>query len=255
MDFSGRIKLLLRVLDLTQTGLATKLGLSQGVISEFASGSRDPSKEFLLGLPKLGVSVDWFLTGEGEMFLSEQAQKPEQPEKFSVGMQIDQRLEKIETRLALLEAGSREKDPDSGLFVSEPEPEYDTVRVCSVDDVAAGPPIPQSEDLSTYIEVPRRLIKSEPDAYYVARVRGESMFAAGIPDGCRALIRKSDVPRNGAIQVVRCGGRSTLKRLQEHEDHRWTLNYEDDTNRSIELGPDEDYQIQGDFVAVLPDVQ
>jgi len=56
-------------LDLTQTGLASKLGLSQGVISEFTSGAREPSKEFLIGLPKLGVSLDWFLTGAGEMFL------------------------------------------------------------------------------------------------------------------------------------------------------------------------------------------
>jgi len=69
ISLSGQIKLLLKALDLTQTGLASKLGLSQGVISEFASGAREPSKEFLIGLPKLGVSLDWFLTGEGEMLL------------------------------------------------------------------------------------------------------------------------------------------------------------------------------------------
>jgi len=69
-SLSGQIKLVLKSLNLTQTGLATKLGLSQGVISEFTSGSREPSKEFLLGLPKLGISLDWFLTGEGEMLLS-----------------------------------------------------------------------------------------------------------------------------------------------------------------------------------------
>jgi SOS-response transcriptional repressor LexA len=67
---TDQIKLLLKALNLTQTGLATKLGLSQGVISEFSSGAREPSKDFLLGLPKLGISLDWFLTGEGEMFLS-----------------------------------------------------------------------------------------------------------------------------------------------------------------------------------------
>jgi SOS-response transcriptional repressor LexA len=70
LSLSGQIKLVLQTLNLTQTGLATKLGLSQGVISEFTSGSREPSKEFLLGLPKLGISLDWFLTGEGEMLLS-----------------------------------------------------------------------------------------------------------------------------------------------------------------------------------------
>jgi len=67
-SLSGQIKQVLKSLNLTQTGLATKLGLSQGVISEFTSGTREPSKEFLLGLPKLGISLDWFLTGKGEMF-------------------------------------------------------------------------------------------------------------------------------------------------------------------------------------------
>ena len=69
-SLSGQIKLVLKALDLTQTGLASRLGLSQGVISEFTSGAREPSKEFLIGLPKLGVSLDWFLTGAGEMFLT-----------------------------------------------------------------------------------------------------------------------------------------------------------------------------------------
>jgi transcriptional regulator with XRE-family HTH domain len=70
ISLSGQIKLVLKSLNLTQTGLATRLGLSQGVISEFTSGSREPSKEFLIGLPKLGISLDWFLTGEGEMLLA-----------------------------------------------------------------------------------------------------------------------------------------------------------------------------------------
>jgi transcriptional regulator with XRE-family HTH domain len=69
-SLSGQIKLVLKALNLTQTSLASKLGLSQGVISEFASGAREPSKEFLIGLPKLGVSLDWFLSGEGEMLLA-----------------------------------------------------------------------------------------------------------------------------------------------------------------------------------------
>jgi SOS-response transcriptional repressor LexA len=243
----------LKALDLTQTGLAAKLGLSQGVISEFASGSRDPSKEFLLGLPKIGVSVDWFLTGKGEMFSAQKEKK--HPLVANLEAMIDQRLEKIEIRLAALEAGPREKGMDSVMFVSDPEPEYDTVRVCSVDDVAAGPPIPQSEDLSNYVNVPRCLIKTKPEDYYAAHIQGQSMTAAGIPDECRVLIRKSDVPRNGAIQVVRHGGRSTLKRLREHEDHRWTLHFEDNTNRSIEVGPGEDYQVQGDFIAILQEEQ
>jgi SOS-response transcriptional repressor LexA len=120
-----------------------------------------------------------------------------------------------------------------------------------VKNIAAGPPIQQSEDLSEYIDVPERFIKTRPEDYYVARIRGESMTAAGIPDDCTVLIRRSDVPRDGAIQVVQCGGRSTLKRMREGEDHTWMLCYEDNSGRLIPIGKDEEYQVQGDFVAVL----
>jgi transcriptional regulator with XRE-family HTH domain len=68
-DFSGRIKVILKEFGLNQTALATKMNLSQGVISEFASGARLPSKEFIFGLSKLGISLDWFLTGVGDMHL------------------------------------------------------------------------------------------------------------------------------------------------------------------------------------------
>ncbi|MDR0572776.1 MAG: helix-turn-helix transcriptional regulator [Tannerella sp.] len=65
-DFSGRIKAILKDLGLNQTAFASKMNLSQGVVSEFASGARLPSKEFIFGLSKLGISLDWFLTGVGD---------------------------------------------------------------------------------------------------------------------------------------------------------------------------------------------
>jgi SOS-response transcriptional repressor LexA len=70
LDFSERIKYLLKELGLTQAALGAKLGLSQGVISEFTSGMREPSKEFIFGLSKHGISVDWFLTGKGDMLFN-----------------------------------------------------------------------------------------------------------------------------------------------------------------------------------------
>jgi SOS-response transcriptional repressor LexA len=70
MDFPKRIEEILQSMGINQTGLAKKLNVSRGIISEFASGAREPSKEFLFGLSKLGISIDWFLTGKGEMYHS-----------------------------------------------------------------------------------------------------------------------------------------------------------------------------------------
>jgi SOS-response transcriptional repressor LexA len=245
---------------LNKQHFADSIKIPSTTVSDIELSKREPSKDVLLRLAsKYQVNLHWMLTGDGEKYVNEVLPK-EGKHPFIVELEaiVDKKLERIEAQIAQIEGQLKKKGmdgPDSGLFVSEPEPEYgdEYVKVPFVDDIAAGPPIQQSEDLSGHINVPRRFIKTKPEDYYAARIRGESMTAAGIPDGCTVLIRRSDVPRDGAIQVVRRGGRSTLKRMREGEDHTWTLHYEDGSKWSIAIGKDEDYQVQGDFVAVLPE--
>jgi len=143
------------------------------------------------------------------------------------------------------ESGGRES------YTSDPEPAYgSSARIAYWDDIAAGPPISQSEDGSLVVDVPEYLIKTRPEDYYALRVRGNSMIDAFIPDGSKVLVRKADVPQNGKIQIVRLDGRVTLKRMREEEDRSWTLCYEDGTGRTIPLG--DNNQVQGTFEAVLP---
>jgi SOS-response transcriptional repressor LexA len=262
MTNSDRLRIIRETIGVNQSEFARTLGVAPSFISGIERNVKEVSRELLQKiLEKYQVNINFLLSGEGEMFLSKSAERPLQVEIPSLGTQIDQRLEKIESRMAKLEDHLKEtglsppEKPDSGLYALEPEPEYDEEeeKTAFVDNIAAGPPIHQSEDLSQSIDVPKRFIRTKPEDYYAARIRGESMTAAGIPDGCKVLIRKSDVPRDGAIQVVRCGGRSTLKRMREGEDHAWTLRYEDNSGRYITIGKGEEYQVQGDFVAVLPE--
>jgi SOS-response transcriptional repressor LexA len=245
----------------TQSIFAENLNIKRTTLIGYENGTSPPSVEFLTKLREIyNVNVNWLIDGSGEIFLIPQKEE-KHPLIADLDAFIERKLEKFESRMAQLEdrlmkAGiSPQEDPDSGMFVSEPEPEYgdEYLKTPFVDDIAAGPPIQQSEDLSGYINVPRRFIKTKPEDYYAARIRGESMTAAGIPDGCKIFIRRSDVPKDGAIQVVRCGGKSTLKRMREGEDHTWTLHYEDGSERLLPIGKDEEYQVQGDFVAVLPE--
>jgi SOS-response transcriptional repressor LexA len=253
MRYGQNIEKLLSYFKTTNAGLEKILGLSNGYIANIGKKETDNPGKLLVGLTEQGISSDWFLTGKGEMLLSEKTKNPPLLEELEaiIDKRVDARLEEIEQRLK----GSYHFVEKTDMFVSEPEPEYGDghIKAPFMDDIAAGPPIQQSEDLSRYINVPKRFIKTKPEDYYAAHIRGESMTAAGIPDGCRVLIRRSDVPRDGAIQVVRCGGKSTLKRMREGEDHTWTLRYEDNSERFIPFGKDEDYQVQGDFVAVLPE--
>jgi len=71
MEYPNRIVLIMKTLGLNQAGFAKLLGVSRGIVSEFTNGSREPSKDFLFAISKLGVSLDWFLTGRGSMFLDE----------------------------------------------------------------------------------------------------------------------------------------------------------------------------------------
>jgi len=42
------------------------------ILSEYESKNREPSKEFIKTLNEIGISVDWFLTGNGSMLLKPQ---------------------------------------------------------------------------------------------------------------------------------------------------------------------------------------
>jgi SOS-response transcriptional repressor LexA len=140
------------------------------------------------------------------------------------------------------------------MFVSEPEPDYGEGEegITFVEGIAAGKPIYQSDVRST-IRVPKRYITTKPEDYYVGRIKGTSMTAAGIPDGCLALFRISDVPRDGAIQIVEWQGEATLKRIREIPGKGWKICFEDGSEKVIEIGPGDEFQIQGDFIAVLPE--
>jgi SOS-response transcriptional repressor LexA len=257
--YSIRIRELREKLGLNIAEFVRQLNIPRSTLVGWEDG-KTVSIEILKPLEsKFKVNIDWLLTGTGEMFLSPKQEKD--PLIADLDAFVDRKLEKIESRMAKLEDHLKATGlysaemPDYGLYALEPEPEYaeEKEKTAFVDDIAAGPPIQQSEDLSQFINVPKRFIKTKPEDYYAARIRGESMTAAGIPDGCKVLIRRSDVPRDGAIQVVRCGGRSTLKRMREGEDHTWTLHFEDNSERFITIGKGEEYQVQGDFVAVLPE--
>ncbi|MDR3124175.1 MAG: hypothetical protein LBU16_10425 [Treponema sp.] len=181
---------------------------------------------------------------------------------------IEERLSRIEERLSRIEERLGRRTSLDGDLTGDPEPEYGGIaagttveysvepeaerlaEVPHVRDIAAGPPIAQSEDQSGLVPVPARLIR-KGFRYYAADIRGTSMAEAGIRDGDMVLIRHTDIPVDGAIQVVRYHGRSTLKRLREAEGRGWEMHYEDGSGKVVLLDSG-DYEVQGEFVAVLP---
>jgi SOS-response transcriptional repressor LexA len=238
-----------------------KLGLENPTYGRYENGERSLPDNVKLQLYEMGVNITWLVTGEGEPLLENQKEKIPLIEELQeiIEKTMEPKLGKVESRLNAIESQlKREKDLYSTmpkkeyLYAAHATPAYGDEkekRIPYVWDIAAGPPITQSDDPGETVPVPFRLLR-KGEQYYVASVRGDSMTEAGIRDGDMLLIRCADVPKDGAIQVVRYKDKSTLKRLHKTEEG-WELHYEDGSGRVIS-GDSADYEVQGEFIAVLP---
>ncbi len=67
--YSENLKKIRKELDLSIVKLSEKIEVSSNTISAYERGIRCPSMDFGIQLYyKLNVNLNWFITGEGEMF-------------------------------------------------------------------------------------------------------------------------------------------------------------------------------------------
>lgn len=74
METTGeRIKKCRRVLGLSQADFANKIGISRITLARYESGERQPDAGVLLQISRIfKISIDWLLTGQGEMFIKQE---------------------------------------------------------------------------------------------------------------------------------------------------------------------------------------
>jgi SOS-response transcriptional repressor LexA len=267
--------------------LEQSLGLSNGYINDLVGGikNKNPSKIIASLAEKYKISPIWFFDESVGMFGDKRENAIRQESELILAIRRvennhEDRFSEIETRLSALESLVKQEKPalranpnkdypshtaDLGLVMVadgggtqhtyDPAPAYggeeeEREQIPYVHNIAAGPPTEIDGDRSETVGVPSRLLR-EGERYYAARVRGGSMTGAGIRDGDMALIRHADVPRDGAIQVVRHRDRVTLKLLREVEGKGWELRYMDGSGKAI-LCDTDGYETLGEFVTVLP---
>lgn len=250
------------------TTFSAKLGLENQTYGRYENGERSLPDETKILLHGMGVNISWLVTGQGEPLLDKQDKKIPLIEELQglIEETAHPKFSEMETRLSAIENLLKKAKPapeasaassDGALYTAEPEPAYEYgeeeeyERVSYFHDIAAGPPIAIDEDPSQTVEVPARLLKPG-GRYYAASVRGTSMTGAGILDGDMALIRWADVPKDGAIQVVRYKDRVTLKRMREVAGKGWELRYMDGSGQVV-LCDSAEYDVLGEFVAILPE--
>ena len=67
MSISHRIKEIRRKLNLSQKDFADKIGVDQARVSRWEKEKSLPSSVYLTEISRLGVNINWLLTGEGLM--------------------------------------------------------------------------------------------------------------------------------------------------------------------------------------------
>jgi len=177
MEFTDKINKILAALSINQSALASKLGVSRGIVSEFTSGAREPSKEFLFGLSKLGISLDWFLTGEGEMFLKNTEKSLANTQKSGDGYKIPLLRQKV----------------------------------------SCGPGMDwQNENnIVDYIDIFDQIPRLKIERIFALCVQGSSMLGAGIRNGDYVLFNSSkDQWVHDGIYVFALDGEVYCKRLE-----------------------------------------
>jgi repressor LexA len=96
-----------------------------------------------------------------------------------------------------------------------PPPANDVIEIPLHGRIAAGAPI-EAMEVGTMLPIPAALLG--PGEHYALEVSGDSMIDAGIFDGDLALIRRTDVARDGEIVVALVRGEeATLKYLRREK--------------------------------------
>jgi len=85
VEIGKRLRKLREQLGWSQAVLAKKIGFSSKAISHWEKGERDIPTKALIELKKLGVNIDWLLTGEGEPLKT----NPETQELVNMLLQLE----------------------------------------------------------------------------------------------------------------------------------------------------------------------
>jgi repressor LexA len=128
-----------------------------------------------------------------------------------------------------------------------PAPANDVIEIPLHGRIAAGMPIEALESDRT-LPVPAALLG--PGEHYALEVSGDSMIEAGIFDGDYALVRRTDVARDGEIVVALVRGEEATLKYLRRQDGLVRL---DPANASYEAQvyrPDE-VQVQGKLAGLL----
>jgi len=70
-SIAKRLRCIRENMGISQTNAASKFGIPASTYRKYESGPSEPGSDALAGIARLGISINWVLTGEGSMLLDE----------------------------------------------------------------------------------------------------------------------------------------------------------------------------------------
>jgi repressor LexA len=130
---------------------------------------------------------------------------------------------------------------------ARPAPANDVIEIPMHGRIAAGMPI-EALETSAMLPVPAALLGA--GEHYALEVSGDSMIEAGIFDGDFALIRKTDVARDGEIVVALIRGEEATLKYLRRENGRVRLDPANAAHEAQIYDP-RDVVVQGKLAGLL----
>lgn len=93
----------------------------------------------------------------------------------------------------------------------------DTINVPILGKVSAGAPITAIENIEFYFPIPSYYAKQGD--LFMLEISGESMIEAGILNGDKVLVKKTNTANHKDIVIALIGDEATCKRLYKKDDH------------------------------------
>ena len=126
-----------------------------------------------------------------------------------------------------------------------------TVQVPLVGQIACGSPILASQNIDSYIPMPKSVVGV--GEFFALTAKGDSMIEAGIDDGDIVIVKIQNYAMEGQIVVALLDDEATLKRYYlDRKHHSVILHPENKDYEDIIVG---DVEIQGIAIKVIKSVR
>ena len=187
-----------------QTEFAEALGITQTLLSKYETETVDIPDDLKIKISEFGVNLHWLISGNGEVFLFNE---PEKPQKMGIASYL------IDGEVSLFRFShgrptavpARNADPNALVMV----PIYSQPAAAG-----KGQPPTQLAEIEAYIPVIFELLGgARPQNCGIVRVVGDSMTDMTLFNGDLVIFDRSQLEGNG-VYVISMGDDVRVKRLE-----------------------------------------